>query len=45
MARKMSQKELAQKINVQPNIINGYENGTAIPDRRIISKLKRVLDV
>ena len=40
----MTQKELAQKINVKPAIINDYESGKAVPDPKIINKLKRILN-
>jgi ribosome-binding protein aMBF1 (putative translation factor) len=36
------QKDLAQRINVSPAIIQEYENGKATPDGGIISKLNRV---
>lgn len=44
MALKLTQKELAQKINVNPNIIQQYENGKAVPDNQILQKLRRVLN-
>lgn len=45
VANNLSQKELAQKINVTPKIIQSYENGTAIPDPQILQKLRRILKV
>jgi putative transcription factor len=43
MEKKMTQKELAQSIQVKPQVINEYESGKAIPDSGIINKLQRVL--
>jgi len=40
----MTQKELAQKINVKPSLINDYESGKALPDPKIINKIKRILN-
>ena len=40
----MTQKELAQKINVKPAIINDYESGKAVPDPKIINKIKKILN-
>mgnify|MGYP001241084901 CR=1 FL=1 len=39
----MKQKELATKINVQPQIIQQYENGKAKPEIAVLRKLERVL--
>lgn len=39
----LTQKDLAQKINVRPSIINDYESGKAIPDSKILNKIKREL--
>ena len=43
MEKKMTQKELAQAIQVKPQVINEYESGKAIPDSGIINKLQRAL--
>jgi putative transcription factor len=43
--KKMTQKELAQAINVKPQVINEYESGKAIPNNMILAKMERVLDV
>ena len=40
---KMSQAQLAQQINQKQNVINEYENGKAVPNNQILSKLERVL--
>ena len=44
MAAKMTQKELAQKMNVKIAIIKSYESAKAIPNPRIISNLERHLN-
>ena len=41
---KLTQKELAQKLNIQPSIIASYENGKAIPDHQILQKIARALN-
>ena len=43
--KKWKQKDLAQKINEQPTIINQYECGKAIIDHKIIGKIERVLNI
>jgi putative transcription factor len=43
MAKKMTQKDLATAINEKPQIIGEYENGKAIPNGQIISKIERKL--
>uniref|UniRef100_A0A6C0JPR5 HTH cro/C1-type domain-containing protein n=1 Tax=viral metagenome TaxID=1070528 RepID=A0A6C0JPR5_9ZZZZ len=35
-AAKLSQKDLAQKVNVTPKTIQSYENGTAIPQHPLL---------
>ena len=44
MEAKMTQKELAQKMNVKIAIIKSYESAKAIPNPRIISNLERHLN-
>lgn len=39
----MTQAKLAQAINEKPQIINTYENGKAIPNGQIITKIERAL--
>ena len=34
-----TQKELAQRVAERPDIIRDYENGSAIPNQKIINKL------
>jgi|TARA_B110000902_G_C13727919_1_gene367768 putative transcription factor len=41
----LTQKDLAQKINVKPSVINDYESGKALPNPSIINKLKKILEI
>ena len=41
----MSQKDLAQKVNEKPSVIQDYESGRAVPNPQILSKLERNLKV
>ena len=45
MAKGMSQKDLATKINEKPQVIQQYEAGTAIPNGAIVQKLQKALGV
>jgi ribosome-binding protein aMBF1 (putative translation factor) len=45
VAANLSQKDIAQKINVTQKTIQSYENGTAIPDNQVLQKLRRILKV
>ena len=45
MDLKFSQKDVAQKVNEKPSVIQDYESGKAIPNPQILSKLERVLGV
>lgn len=40
-----SQKDLANALNIKPNIILEYENGKAIPDNKILQKMRNLLKV
>lgn len=40
---KMTRKQLAQKANEKETVIADYENGKAIPNHKLISKLERIL--
>ncbi|MBI96719.1 hypothetical protein CL656_06210 [bacterium] len=40
--KKMSQKDVATKMNVKPNDIMNYENGKAVPNNAFISKLEKL---
>ncbi|CCE63961.1 hypothetical protein TPHA_0G01240 [Tetrapisispora phaffii CBS 4417] len=43
--KKMSQKDLATKINEKPTVINDYEAARAQPNQQVLGKLERVLGV
>jgi putative transcription factor len=43
IAKKLSQKELAQQINIPVSVINDYEKGNAIPNNNFIAKLEKFL--
>ena len=43
LAKKMTQAQLANAINEQPKTIQDYENGKAIPNPQILSKISRAL--
>jgi putative transcription factor len=45
IAKNMSQKDLAQKINIKANDIANYEAGTVIPDKNILRKIGKILEV
>ena len=45
VAKQYTQKDLAGLINVSTDIISSYESGKAIPDPKIMQKLRRVLGV
>ncbi len=42
--KKLSQRDLAHKMNVPVSVIIDYEKGTAIPDNSFIAKLEKILD-
>jgi len=42
--KKVSQKDLAAKINVKVQVIGDYENGRAVPNAQIMGKIERALD-
>jgi putative transcription factor len=42
---KLTQKELATKINEKPQVVNDYEAGRAIPNQQILGKLERTLGI
>jgi putative transcription factor len=43
--KSLTQKELAQKINAKPTVINDYESGRAIPNNYILGKMEKVLGI
>ncbi|KAF9532434.1 multi protein bridging factor 1-domain-containing protein [Crepidotus variabilis] len=42
---KFSQKDVAQKVNEKPSVIQDYEAGSAIPNPQVLGKLERILGV
>jgi putative transcription factor len=44
-SKNMTQKDLAQKINVKPAIINEYESGKAIPNPKTLNNIKKILGI
>jgi putative transcription factor len=42
---KLTQRELAVKINEKPTVVNEYESGKAVPNQSVLGKLERVLNV
>jgi len=44
-AKGWQQKDLAQRLNVKPSVINDYESGKALPQPGFIQQLNRVLGV
>ena len=44
-AKQYTQKDLANLINVSVDIISSYELGKAIPDPKVMQKLRRILGV
>lgn len=42
-SKKMTQKDLATKINEKPQVIQEYESGKAIPNGALIVKMERAL--
>jgi ribosome-binding protein aMBF1 (putative translation factor) len=45
MEKKLSQKDVAQKVNEKPSVIQDYESSKATPNPQILGKLERVLGV
>ena len=45
MAKKFSQKDLANNLKIKPEIIRDIENGKLIPNNMMIANLSRVLGV
>ena len=43
ISKKMSQKDLATRINVPVNTIAGYENGKIVPNNAFVVKIERAL--
>lgn len=45
VANKLTQKQLAHKLNLPVQTIAEYESGKAIPNRQILSKIGRVIGI
>ena len=45
LSKKLSQKELATRMNTTIQIISQYENGKAVPNNAFISRLEKQLNV
>lgn len=43
--KKWTRKELAQKINEKPAVLESYETGKAVPNQQILNKLERNLGI
>ncbi|KAF7725605.1 multiprotein-bridging factor 1 [Apophysomyces ossiformis] len=41
----MTQKDLAQKINEKPQVVNDYESGRAVPNQQVLGKMERALGI
>lgn len=42
---KLTQKELAQKLNIRDNVIRDYEIGAVVPDKNVLNKISRFLKI
>lgn len=45
LALELTQKDVAQKVNEKPSVIQDYESGRAVPNPQILGKLERILKV
>ena len=43
--KNLNQKSLAQKLNIQVNILNEYESGKKKPDNSVLGKMERILSI
>ncbi|VEU21332.1 DEKNAAC102793 [Brettanomyces naardenensis] len=43
--KKWTQKDLAQRINEKPTVVNEYESGRGIPNQQVLTKMERALGV
>ena len=43
MAKGMTQKNLANAMNLKVDVIQNYESGSAVPDKRTLSAISKVL--
>merc|ERR550537_2194600 len=42
-AKGLTQKQLATQLNMQPQVIQGYENGKEVPNNAVIAKIEKAL--
>ena len=45
LAKKLKQTDLAKQLNMTPDIIRDYENGSAIRNNSVLSKIKKALNI
>ena len=45
IAKKLTQKQLAQQLHVKPQVINQYESGRGVLDPALINKIRNVLQI
>ena len=45
MGLELTQKDLAQKVNEKPSVLQDYEAGKAVPNQVVLAKLERALGV
>ena len=45
LQKKVTQKDLANKLNVDVNTLSQYENGKIVPNRQILNKIARELNI
>lgn len=45
VSKKLNQVQLANQVNVRPNIIQDLETGKVVQDKNILQKIKKVLNV
>ncbi|EDO34641.1 predicted protein [Nematostella vectensis] len=43
--KKLTQKELATKVNEKPHVIMEYEQGKAIPNNQVLGKIERAIGI
>lgn len=44
-AKKLTQKQLANMVNLQVQTVSDYESGKAIPNKQILNKFSRILGI
>lgn len=45
LAKKLSQKQLAQRLNIDSKIIQGYESGKLVPDVKLMTRIENILNI